>query len=82
MILFQFMNSDIKILELIVRSEKIFDEILNNLSFTEYNLLIDDLNNLSKDQKNMNNFLINKINLLKKKYNDEIFFSKKENYFT
>jgi hypothetical protein len=69
-------------LELIVKSEKIFDEILNNLSFTEYNLLIDDLNNLSKDQKNMNNFLINKINLLKKKYNDEILFSKKENYFT
>ena len=70
------------IVELIIRSDDLIDKILNDLSFEKYNLLIDDLNNLSKDQKNINNFLINKINLLKKKYNDEIFFSKKDNYFT
>jgi len=75
-------NLDYLIVELIIRSDELIDKILNNLSFEKYNLLIDDLNNLSKEQKNMNNFLINKINLLKKKYSDEIFFSKKENYFT
>jgi hypothetical protein len=74
-------NLDNLIVELIIKSDDLIDKIINDLSFEKYNLLIDDLNNLSIEQKIINNFLINKINLLKKKYDDKIFFSKKKNYF-
>ena len=48
---FNMSKLDNFIVELIIRSDDLIDKILNDLSFEKYNLLIDDLNNLSKDQK-------------------------------
>lgn len=75
------MSSNNKILELIVKSEKIFEEVLNNLSFNDYNLIIDDLNNLTKEEKNKNNILIKQIKKIKKENDFQMFILKSENYF-
>lgn len=59
--------TDEQFLDIVERSEKIFDKLLNELSNEQLNLIRKDLDNLSVDQKVMNQLLIDRINYLKQK---------------
>ena len=63
------MDLDEKIMmDLVNKSEKIIDDILKNMSFSDYNLLVDEINNLPNNIKEKNKKIMNRVNEIKKKY--------------
>ena len=65
------MDLDEKIMmDLVNKSEKIIDDILKNMSFSDYNLLVDEINNLPNNIKEKNKKIMNRVNEIKKKTNN------------